>query len=316
MKMLISFFTEDTRYKLLALVIAFALWAYVGADKNPSEEAVFTSSAEAVNIPSGYNLNMPKNQITVVVKAPRSVLLKIRPEAVRLWVDLKGVSVEALLRGEKLKVNYSLDNVNSKKVKVSVNPSVLEVSVSRMNNVYMPVNVLYGDAPPAGYIFKRKMVSDNTVSVSGSEKEIGLLSEVRGVVPALNEKGFSGQVTLKAYSKDGKRLKNLVISPSTVTITVVLDQEITRKNVFAEPDLTGSPAPGCSLKDVSVNPETILAEGPLLILKDVRSVKTEAVDLEGASKSFVKKAKCLLPAGISAVNGDEVDVSVEIGGKE
>ena len=190
MKKLALFFKEDPFYKLLALLIAVALWAYVGADKNPKEEALFNASVEAVNVPAGYNLNMPKNQLSVAIRAPRSTLLKIRPDSVRLWLDLKGVPVEKLVNGETVKVNYSVEEVNPKKIKVTLSPSAIRVSLSRMNNIYMPVNILYSSAPPVGYLYKSKMISDNTVSVSCSDDEIGRLASVKGFVPAVSEKGL------------------------------------------------------------------------------------------------------------------------------
>ncbi|MBR4748250.1 MAG: hypothetical protein IK083_01580 [Abditibacteriota bacterium] len=312
MNKLLKFVTDDPFYKLLALVIALALWAYVSSNNNPKEEIIYTGSVEAVNIPSGYNLNMPVSQISVTVKAPRSTISGIRPDAIKLWVDLSGESVDSLVRGKRLQVKYSIDNVNLKKVKVSVNPSWVEVSINRMNSVYMPVNILFSSAPPVGYIYRDKMVSDNTVSVSGSEKEMALVSEIKGEVPAVGDKGFSGRVALKAYSKNGERLKNIVISPSAVTVTVMLDEEISRKYIALEADLTGVPARGYRLKSVTVRPERLLAEGPLLLINDVKVIRTGTVDIGGASRTVRSTVTCRMPSGITPVNGAEAEVICEI----
>ncbi|MBO4547954.1 MAG: hypothetical protein J5758_01945 [Abditibacteriota bacterium] len=312
MNKILAFITDDPVYKLLALLIALSLWAYVGSSNNPKEEIIYTGSVEAENIPSGYNLNMPVSQISVTVKGPRNTISGIRPDAIKLWVDLRGVSVDQLVGGTRLQVRYSIDNVNPKKVKVSINPSAVDVSINRMNSVYMPVNILYSSAPPVGYVYKDKMVSDNTVSVSGSEKEMASVSEIKGVVPRMSEKGFTGKVSLKAYAKNGERLKNIVVSPSSVTVTVILDEEISRKYIGLEADITGVPAKGYRLKNVTVRPERLLTEGPLLLVNDVKVIKTGSVDIDGASRTVRSSVTCKMPSGITAVGGADAEVICEI----
>ena len=96
-------------------------------------------------------------------------------------------------------------------------------------------------------------------------------------------------------------------------VTVKLDELMVQK-LEIQPDFVGEPAIGYKmLKDeLRMDPNAILAQGPKGVLEQMKSAKTEPIDLVGRIRSFHRTVEVKLPPGVKAMSESLVNVYVPI----
>jgi len=101
------------------------------------------------------------------------------------------------------------------------------------------------------------------------------------------------------------------IEPEVVRVT--LDQLIVKK-LEIKPNLVGEPAFGYKLseKEIQLDPNAILIEGPKGALEKLDSIKTEMIDLVGRIRSFRRTVELDLPPNIKPLSESLVDVYIPI----
>ncbi len=103
-------------------------------------------------------------------------------------------------------------------------------------------------------------------------------------------------------------LKVIKIEPSRVE--VVLDR-ILQKTVQVEPGIYGSPPPGWKIVSIQVRPKKIKISGPRSVVSKLKRVRTQAVDINGATKDIRKKVPLKLPPLVKA-EPEKVELYVRI----
>lgn len=83
----------------------------------------------------------------------------------------------------------------------------------------------------------------------------------------------------------------------TPTINVSL-AHVVRKTVGVVAMLAGTPAPGYAVIRVVLKPDRIVLRGTAEMLDGLETVRTGAIDLEGAAESFKKEVPLILPEAI------------------
>jgi YbbR domain-containing protein len=78
-------------------------------------------------------------------------------------------------------------------------------------------------------------------------------------------------------------LKLKSISPQTLSL--VLEERL-KKAVSVKPVVVGLPDEGYSVDGIIINPERVIVEGPESLIKRIKSVKTEPIDVTGICESL------------------------------
>jgi YbbR domain-containing protein len=78
-------------------------------------------------------------------------------------------------------------------------------------------------------------------------------------------------------------LKLKSISPQTLSL--VLEERL-KKAVSVKPVVVGLPDEGYSVDGIIINPERVIVEGPESLIKRIKSVKTEPIDVTGIFESL------------------------------
>ena len=107
------------------------------------------------------------------------------------------------------------------------------------------------------------------------------------------------------------QIRVLKIAPETVTVK--LDEMIVQK-LEIQPDFVGEPAIGYKLlaDELRMDPNAILAQGPKGVLEQMKSAKTEPIDLVGRIRSFHRSAEVKLPPGVKAMSESLVDIYIPV----
>lgn len=97
------------------------------------------------------------------------------------------------------------------------------------------------------------------------------------------------------------------------TVTVKLDELIVQK-LEIQPDFVGEPAIGYKLlsDEIRMDPNAILAQGPKGVLEQMKSAKTEPIDLVGRIRSFYRSSQVKLPPSVKAMSESLVNVYIPI----
>ncbi|HYK41861.1 MAG TPA: CdaR family protein [Thermoanaerobaculia bacterium] len=103
-----------------------------------------------------------------------------------------------------------------------------------------------------------------------------------------------------------------VVSISPGELRIVLDAVADRVLPIAA-NLTGTPAAGYTVTDVTVEPRSARVEGPATALAQMKTITTDPVSLEGRDASFAVPATVLSEApGVRVREGQIVTVSVHL----
>jgi YbbR domain-containing protein len=170
------------------------------------------------------------------------------------------------------------------------------------------------DEPPLGYEMKPPQVTPSTVNVTGPQNEIERVNDATVEVALRGAKTtVERQASVNLYDAQGNQVQGLTIEPSTVTVSIPVEQRVGYKDAAVKALITGNPASGYWVSDISVEPATVTLVGAPEALNQLGGfVETEALDVSGAQESISERLRLKLPEGVSVLNANDVLVRVAI----
>ena len=85
-----NLFRKNLPVKILALIASIIMWGYVMNEENPSVNGRYTVPVEIINAPEGYDVNMGVREVTLKVRAPRSLMAAAHESDFKAVIDLSG----------------------------------------------------------------------------------------------------------------------------------------------------------------------------------------------------------------------------------
>lgn len=135
-------------------------------------------------------------------------------------------------------------------------------------------------------------VKNVRVTVRGKSEDIQRISDENfhayADISSATKKGLSKFPVLVDANKDVLSLETIEISTKPEYVEINLDEKYERY-VLIEPLVKGDVAQNFEYEIESVNPSTVKMTGPKSLLQKMRSVYTEAVDVDRKSSSFETK---------------------------
>lgn len=169
-----------------------------------------------------------------------------------------------------------------------------------------------------------KNIPPNMMTVGKIEERIGVrLKGGQGVIRDIVPDKLSVNLDLSNAS-EGVRFYNLDpdninvpsnidvvrIEPKTIKIDMV---KLKRKDVDVKVTLTGNPASGYRVKQISVNPPVITIEGPEAEVKNISSLEGLTINVTERKRSFSREVKIGTPQrNVRIIGKDVVIVDVEV----
>lgn len=141
-----------------------------------------------------------------------------------------------------------------------------------------------------------------------NREQIKVTVDLRGLSA---EGGVTARIEARNVNAPGSA-RVVFIRPSTVSVR--MDREAA-KQVPVKVDFQNAPPDGYELEKVVCTPATITLAGPLQRLREIESVKTVPVDLEGRIRSFRKTRLALMlgpDGGTLAPDADQVTAEIFI----
>lgn len=192
---------------------------------------------------------------------------------------------------------------------LSVQRPELTVTLDRLVEKDVPVQVEIMDGTAFGYEWQQPIYTPITVTVSGPESQVQQVTRARAEVFL---RGAKSQVertqTLTPVDAQNRTVERVAVAaPGKAQIVVPVEQWPGRKEVAVRVKLSGPPANGYRLSAVRSEPSTVVLQGDPDVLSQVPGfVETEPLDLTGATADVRKRVALILPQGVTSYDGDFV----------
>ena len=310
MTRLTGLITHNWPLKLGAIALATLLYAGLALSQNarvwPGRVPI-----EAVNQPSGAFLLESLGDVTTIrYYAPPDVATRISSSDFQALVDLS--SVTPAQGGAPVSVPVQVVPLDPRIKVLDFQPDRVAVRLDPVITRTVPVTVDRGTVPP-GLQIGDPVLSAQTAAVRGASSLVEQVELVSARV-AIDPTGINvdGEVDLVALDARGDLVAPVDIEPDRVHVTIIVGRESASRSLTVAPDLPGSPAPGWSIRSVTVDPVVVTVRGPLDAVAAMTSISTAPIPIAGRKADLTTTVDLVPPEGVEVVDGGRVRVTVVI----
>lgn len=299
----------NLRLKLVALFFAAALWSVVAYTSNPTQSHSYRMTVSNVSqtIPSGLTLIGDPPVVSVTVIATADNLSHFDPRDLSVTGNFSNVRV-----GHN-QVPIRVDN-SDPAVEVDA-PNTVPVSVDRLASSNLNVTLQRVHALPAGYHEQTNAttVTPSTVRVDGPKSKLSGITAVAVVdLDTVNAPGVNTAYSVHILDGSGKELTGVRITPSTVTVKMVVEADAITIAKAVGWTLAGQPAAGYRVTNVQITPLQVQATGLQNTLGTFSLLASDPVDITNQKSDVIKTVTIRPPNGVE-VSPKTVSVHVFIG---
>jgi YbbR domain-containing protein len=294
--------------KLTALGLAVVLYTGVAIS-----ESTRTFSGpipiEVLNAPAGGALLDDPGVIgSVEFRASGEVAETLNHDSFRASIDLS--SVEPRPGANTVEVPVDVFPVDPRVRIVDYEPPGVTVRVDQVVSRLLPVEVEHGPLPD-GIELGPVVVEPNQATISGASSRLQNARTVEGhfVVDASGI-NIDQDVTLEALDADGAIVPGVEVHPSTARVQADVAHQLAYATLPVIPELSGEPAAGRRVDNVSVVPATVTISGDSPDVRGQDRVVTESLDISGQGVELVADVPLALPDGLTASGEGLVTVIV------
>ena len=289
-----NLFRKNLPVKILALIASIIMWGYVMNEENPSVNGRYTVPVEIINAPEGYDVNMGVREVTLKVRAPRSLMAAAHESDFKAVIDLSGDTEGEY--DEKIRTvipqGFEL---------LGMSDDTVHVTMEALIAHGVPVDIVVNGKAAHGMELGEITPSQQYVNVYGPRHLVDSIVKASGKIKlADNNSDFTMRVKLTAVTADGENINNLAVLPGELDVTVQLVPGEGKKIVPVKPAVSGILPEGYVLGEVTVQPNQVELAGANKTLADIKNVDTVPVSLHGITSTFDKDVELSLPEGIAS----------------
>lgn len=289
-----NLFRKNLPVKILALIASIIMWGYVMNEENPSVNGRYTVPVEIVNAPEGYDVNMGVREVTLKVRAPRSLMAAAHESDFKAVIDLSGDTEGEY--DEKIRTvipqGFELLGMSDDTVNVTMEALIAHG---------VPVDIVVNGKAAQGMELGEITPAQQYVNVYGPRHLVDSIVKASGKIKlADNNSDFTMRVKLTAVTADGENINNLAVLPGELDVTVQLVPGEGKKIVPVKPTVSGILPEGYVLGEVTVQPNQVELAGANKTLADIKNVDTVPVSLHGVTSTLDKDVELSLPEGIAS----------------
>jgi YbbR domain-containing protein len=280
-----------------SIVLAFILWGFVTASEDPERTREYSNiPIDASGLPADLEIVGSLPNATATLTAPESVIARIRTDEVGAKLDVEHIDGPGTYSVPVLVIEP--DDVWDS----DVDPSRLSVVVEQ--TFVKQFQLEYEQVGPSDESKRINSVTPQVseVTVRGPSSVVNRVTRVVLPIDISQEtETYEAAFTPVAQDSTGQAIPEVEISPQSVNATV----EVTArgKSVAVISQLQGEPAQGYEVVDRTINPSTVLVDGPQASLDDLVAVSTEPIDVSGATSTVSKRARLVgLPEGVDVID--------------
>jgi YbbR domain-containing protein len=240
--------------------------------------------------------------------APSSVASRVDSSTFSAYADLSSVDPSAGGTFVAVHVEASDPRITI----VDFQPSSVRVELDPLTVKTVPVVVDRGQAPP-GVNVGEPATSVDSVEARGPDSAVArvtsALATVRIQPSALD---VDEEVPLVAVDALGKEVSDVTLDPGTVRVTIRVGSASGQKSLPVNAVVTGTPAVGYEITEVSVEPAVVTVQGDADAVASLARVDTAPLSVSAATRDVAATVDLALPPDVDPVGFDTVRVTVRI----
>jgi len=299
-----KFITQNFGAKIIALLCAVFLWAYVSAGETKTGYFPGNLPLEAKNIPEGLAAVYDQPKLKIKIQAPYETWGRLGVGNFSAYIDLSEYT-EGTYDVE-VKVSASIPSVNI----VEIEPSRIIVRLEPKIRKELPVKVRFEGEAKVGFVPGEVTIKPETADINGAKSLVSSLSEVTALVRLSGEDAdFEKSVILAVYDENNEKVPGLEFDPQSVDVMVPIVPASEGKSVGIKAKTRGKPKSDFYVSKIEVSPATIEVFGASSTLKSLLYIETKEVNIDGISKDFEKDTELSLPSGIT-VKENKIKVKI------
>ncbi|SHE79036.1 YbbR-like domain-containing protein [Desulforamulus putei] len=289
---------------LLSVLLAVLLWVYVNNAQNPVKEQEFRVTLETRGeLPQGLTLNGLPKSVTVRVQGKTAQLSGIRPADFQAIVDLSYITEGETTRPVQVTAPSGLQVVQ-------VNPSRVTITVERVIQKQLPVTAVVKGEPLSGHTALEPVVQPTAVLVRGPARILKDLKKLELTVDITGTNQNIEQLLMIPLPA------GVTASPDRVKVLVPVTRALPSRTLPVVPRYTGSPADSYQVLRVIPQPATVQVYAPVEVLRNLESISTETIRIDGISGDVLKEARLLLPEGVVDIVPGKVELAFQVKPKQ
>lgn len=294
-------------YKLLAFGAAALLYLIASAQQTGLAPVEVFLQPEVANVPDSLVLTRPPRGESVSVMGPASLIDAFREQPVKATVDARGAQPGI----NKLPLNFNVPDSVRGRLQIT-GPKEIRVEFEAPRVKTLPVEVLYEDAPPAGFKFKAPIVTPSKIKLTGRADAVEKVTRVVASLDNADEPGaIERTVDVVAQDNRDQRVEGVTIAPERVRVQLLLQKTPSSKALVLSAVLTGTPAPGYRVVGYRFSPSSASVIGDQVILEPLSAMDIP-VSVEGLSATTTRRVTLVAPNGTRLNSPNAANVTLEV----
>lgn len=300
---------KRTVYLIVSILLAIVIWFYMMVNINPIVRTTI------VNVPVAF--------LNEEVLASQHVML-MEPTSATIEVEVSGRQSDVYgLKAEDILASIDLKGYGSGGYQIPVevekgstytiqdySPKTIYFVLDAIVEKQVPVAVEFQGSPQTQYRVLQPVIEPEMITVEGPSQIIADVTHAlaRVEVEGKNE-DFQSVVTYSVVNAAQKEVLGISHAPATVRVSAEL--ELT-KEVKIEPVFSGSLLEGYALKNITMEPSSILIQGDPDRISMMESIETMPIDIDLMSQSAEREVLLNLPNNVKLANGDVAVARIEV----
>ena len=291
--------------RIISLVVACFLWAYVMMEQNPVIERYYEVPLVQKNIAQNMEIFNAPETVTVQVRASRLLLDDDAGKAINAYVDLKGISEGQ----QKLHVHATF----TKGEVVNILPKDASVFVDHTVEKTVPVVTSVVDNYDEDITVDSNGITPSEAVVRGASSRLSKISKVTAPVSIKDQRGnFQTESILVPLDDNGKLVSDVHIIPDKATVDAVIVRKMVSAELPVRIVINGELPEGLNISQMQVLPEKVRVTAPPSVLKNLKEINTKPIDITALTGSMAVNTGLDFPDKvIPAINEVQVRFSVE-----
>lgn len=300
----------ETTTRILAIILAVFLWAYVHLTQNaPEINRTIADVPVKVTTPAGYSweLKPGDNTVDVYIKGPADVVNSILREDIHATVD---ATISKPHTETRLPVRVTLPRGAHFAGRL---PTVTVTTVPLARKSF-PVAIAFTALPAAGTVVGDYLVDPSLVTVEGPQE---LLEQINQVVVRLDptellttERDF----VPRAVNAEGERVSGVVVLSSTIKVSMgsLTTPNRSRQLAVRPPDLTGQPH-GRRIAIAEINPDVVTISGDPSALDQLKGyLECESLSVHDVEEDTIRTVRLRVPDGLTVAGAKSIRVHLTV----
>lgn len=300
-------FRNNLTYRIISILLAVTLWAWVTTAQNPIKEALYEIPLEARNLSSDLVVADKPSTVKVRVQARESTLDNVTSRDYQAYVNLTNAQMGSNVIPVEVILPRGVDVVNT-------SPSQVSIMIDQITQVQLPVRPKIEGNISSGFSVLDPTISPTEVLIAGPKSILDRIADVVVDVSLKEQReSYLERVPVKIYDENDNPLQDWVkLHPATVEVFVPIIRDLPSKRFIIKPILEGKLAEELIIKQVLVEPETVQLFGRWEILGQIDYLYSQSIDLSEVDGSLVKELDLEVPEGTYLGIPSRIKVIIEI----